>query len=62
MFIYSLFLWESDNSIKNFGPVSISRDSIVYYLPALLDNVKQSAVNNKKTNIIKKANALFNPS
>lgn len=60
--MYSLFLWESENSVKNFGSVSISRDSIVYYLPTLIDNVKQSAVNNKKANIIKKANTLFNPS
>lgn len=41
---------------------SISRDSIVYYLPTLIDNIKQSVVNNKEANIIKKANALLNPS
>lgn len=58
----SLFLWESENSVKNFGSVSISRDSIVYYLPTLIDNIKQSVVNNKEANIIKKANALLNPS
>lgn len=43
-------------SSQEFGSVSISLDSIVYYFAALIDNVKQSAVNNKK------ANALFNPS
>lgn len=60
--MYSLFLWESENSVKNFRSVSISRDSIVYYIPTLIDNIKQSVINNKEANIIKKANALLNPS